>query len=104
MKKFIKTEGTKVTFTHFMPFDKTNGLKKTEAELLEEGYLLDSIPEPEQRPGKIAEAHYTVANGYYFNYVDAPVLPKEKQEIKIAAMEEQLATTQEALDAIIMGV
>lgn len=107
-KKFIKTENTKVVFTHFMPFDEKYGMKKTEEELLKEGYLIDEIPEPEQQEGKIAEAHYTPEKGYYYEYVDIPVqsdptdietLQKEVEDLKT-----QLAITQDALDAVIMGV
>lgn len=72
MKKFIRVEGTKVTFTHYMPFDVKEGLGKTEEELLKEGYILDDIPEPQRIEGKIAEAHYTPEKGYYYEYIDAP--------------------------------
>lgn len=70
MKKFIRTEGTKVTFTHYMPFDEKNGLGKTEDELLKEGYLLDEIPEPQQQEGKVAEAHFSPEQGFWYEYTD----------------------------------
>ena len=76
-KKFIRTEGTKITFTHFMPFDEQYGMGKTEEELLKEGYLIDEIPDPEQKEGKTAEAHYTPERGYYYEYIDTPPAPEE---------------------------
>lgn len=71
-KKFLRVEGTRVTLTHYMPFDAVNGLGKTEEELSTEGALVDVIPEPEQQPGKIAVAHYTPEKGVYYEYEDAP--------------------------------
>lgn len=73
MKKFItaNSEG-KVQLIHSMPFDVVNGLGKTEAELLQMGYLLDKVPEPEHIEGKIPTAHYTAEKGFYYEYADAP--------------------------------
>lgn len=71
-KKFIRTENGKVELIHYMPFDKRHGLGKTEEELLKEGYLLDDIPEPQRLEGRIAEAHYTPEDGFYYEYIDAP--------------------------------
>lgn len=107
-QKFIKTENTKVVYTHFMPFDEKDGLKKTEEELLQEGYLIDEIPEPDRQEGKIAEAHYTPEQGYYYEYVDAPE-PKPQGDIaalraEVDELKRQLELTQSALDAVIMGV
>nr|DAW50978.1 MAG TPA: protein of unknown function (DUF5320) [Caudoviricetes sp.] len=107
-QKFIKTENTKVVYTHFMPFDEKDGLKKTEEELLQEGYLIDEIPEPDRQEGKIAEAHYTPEQGYYYEYVDAPE-PKPQGDIaalraEVDELKSQLELTQSALDAVIMGV
>ena len=97
-KKFIKTENTKVVFTHFMPFDETYGLKKTEEELLQEGYLIDEIPEPEQQEGKIAEAHYTPEKGYYYEYVDAP---EPKPETDVAALQAEVKELQATVNALL---
>lgn len=107
-KKFIRTENTKVMFTHFMPFDEKYGMGKTEEELLKEGYLIDEIPEPEHQEGKIAEAHYMPEQGYYYEYVDAPE-PKPQGDVaalqaEVDELKSQLELTQSALDAVIMGV
>lgn len=69
-KKFITVSGTKVQLIHYMPFDAKQGFGKTEEELLQFGFLLDEIPEPEVVEGKIAEAHYTPERGFWYEYVD----------------------------------
>ncbi len=71
-KKFITVEETKVQLIHFMPFDAKDGLGMTEEELLKVGFLVDEIPEPQVVEGKIAEAHYTIEKGFWYEYVDAP--------------------------------
>lgn len=71
-KKFITVEETRVQLIHYMPFDEKEGLKMTEEELMQIGYLLDEIPEPEPVEGKIPEPHYTPEKGFWYEYVDAP--------------------------------
>lgn len=95
---FIKTENDKVTYMHYMPFDKTYGLGKTEDELKQEGYLVDAIPnyEGEVPDDKIAELRY---NGTKFSYVliDKPKSKEDETQEKIASLESQLEATNEAL-------
>lgn len=92
---FIKTENDKVTYMHYMPFDKTYGLGKTEDELKQDGYLVDAIPnyEGEVSDDKIAELRY---NGTKFSYVLIDK-PKSKIQEKITSLESQLEATNEAL-------
>lgn len=92
---FIKTENDKVTYMHYMPFDKTYGLGKTKDELKQEGYLVDTIPtyEGEVPDDKIAELRY---NGTKFSYVLIDK-PKSKIQEKITSLESQLEATNEAL-------
>ena len=71
-KKYITVEGTRVQLIHYMPFDANDGLGKTEQELLQTGYLLDDIPEPEKIEGKTPEAHYTTETGFYYEYIENP--------------------------------
>lgn len=95
---YLKTdENGKVTMIHWMPFDPVYGLDKTEAELLETGYLVDSIPEysGEIPEGKMPELHY---NGTEFSWVmvDKPADPND-QSAKIAALESQQEATNQAV-------
>lgn len=100
MKKFITTdENNRVQLTHYMPFDPVDGLNMTEEQLLQRGYLLDEIPEPEQREGKMPEAYYKPEIGFYYEYVDATVDPEKE----LAELKAQLETTQEALDFLLMN-
>ena len=82
MKKYIQLDGNKVTLIHNLPFDPVDGLGKTETELLQTGVLLEEIPEPEQRQGKIALPYYTPAQGFYYEYEDAPAGPATTADIE----------------------
>lgn len=69
-KKFLRLEGNRVMLIHYMPFDAVDGLHKTEAELLQEGVLVEEIPEAEERAGQIALPYYTAERGFYYEYED----------------------------------
>lgn len=95
---FIKTENDKVTYMHYMPFDKIYGLGKTKAELLRDGYLVDAIPEYEGEvpDDKTAELHY---NGTEFSYVlvDKPKSREDAIKEKLTSLEAQQEATNEAI-------
>lgn len=94
---FIKVDKiNKVTFQHFIPFDEINGLHKTEEELLQEGYLVESIPEPEQIEGKIPILKYDGANLYY-EYQDAPIDEVTALKNQLAAQSQKLAEQEQAI-------
>lgn len=92
---YIQTTNEVVTFVHYMPFDETYGMHKTEKELKATGFLVDAIPkyEGEVPDDKIVELHY---NGAEFSYVLIDK-PKSKTQEKIASLESQLEATNEAL-------
>lgn len=72
-------ENNEVQSTHYMPFDPIHGLGKTKEELeAEGGILVDSIPEPENLPGKSAVLKYSEADGLYYEYVDRPMTHEER--------------------------
>ncbi|URN85887.1 hypothetical protein [Acetobacterium wieringae] len=73
-----------VELIHYKPFDKNYGLGKTEEELGLEGFLVESIPEPEEIEGKIAVMYYTEADGFIFQYED---IPKTAEQIQAEAIE-----------------
>ena len=67
---------------HYIPFDEVYGLGKTEEELLQEGYLVESIPEPEVIEGKAPVMKYDPAtNTVYYEYVDIPPAPKTAEQL-----------------------
>lgn len=71
MKKFIRTNGDRVELIHYMPFDQENGLGKTEKELLQEGYLVDEIPEPEPKSGYVPKPFWDDLNKkVYYKYFE----------------------------------
>ena len=95
---YIETaDSGKVKFIHYMPFDPKYGLGKSEEELKQTGYLVESIPEysGEIPEGKMPELHY---NGTEFSWVmvDRPVTP-EDTDTKIADLESQLQSTNQAV-------
>lgn len=95
---YIQTTNEVVTFVHYMPFDETYGMHKTEKELKSTGFLVDAIPkyEGEVPDDKIVELHY---NGTEFSYVliDKPKSKEDETQEKITSLESQLEATNEAL-------
>lgn len=101
---YFKTGGNgAVVYQNFMPFDPVYGLGKTEAELLETGYLVESIPgySGEIPEGKMPELHYDGAT-FSWVMVDKPASP-EDQSAKIAALEARIAEL-EAVNAAQLGL
>ena len=94
---YIETTNRKVTFIHYLPFDPEYGLGKTEAELLETGYLVEAIPEyaGEVPEGKAPELHYD-GTAFSWELIDLPKKADTQAE-KIAALEAQQAATNEAV-------
>lgn len=95
---YIQTTNKVVTFIHYMPFDKTYGLGKTEKELKSTGFLVDAIPnyEGEVPDDKTAELHY---NGTEFSYVlvDKPKSREDAMKEKLTSLEAQQEATNEAI-------
>ena len=81
MKKFITVDGERVMLIHNMPFDPVNGMGKTEEELSKMGILLDNIPDPEIKEGKIPVPHYNKQKGFYYVYEDAPARPANMDDV-----------------------
>ena len=94
---YIETTNGKVTFIHYLPFDPVYGLGKTEAELLETGYLVEAVPEyvGEVPEGKAPELHYD-GTAFFWELIDLPKKADTQAE-KIAALEAQQAATNEAV-------
>ena len=94
---YIQTTDGKVTFTHYLPFNPVYGLGKTEAELLETGYLVEAVPEyaGEVPEGKAPELHYD-GTAFSWELIDLPKKADTQAE-KIAALEAQQAATNEAV-------
>ncbi|WP_017435149.1 hypothetical protein [Saccharococcus caldoxylosilyticus] len=89
-----------VTFAHYKPFDEKDGLGKTEAELRQTGYLVESIPEPEAIPGKIPVLKFDKINErFYYEYIDRPLTPEEE----VQQLKERITLMQQALDDLILG-
>lgn len=100
---YIQTKNEIITYTHYMPFDPKFGLGKTQEELLQTGYLVESIPEysGEIPEGKMPELHYDGAT-FSWVMVDKPASP-EDQSAKIAALEARIAEL-EAVNAAQLGL
>lgn len=78
-KIFIRGEkvdenNIKVTFQHFAPLDKKDGLTEQQ---LAEGYLVDEIPEPQQVQGSRPILCYNIAEKKcYYTYAEVKHVPQ----------------------------
>ena len=88
-----------VTLVHHMPFDEKYGLHKTESELLEEGYLIDKIPDPENRDGYTPVMMYQPDVGIYYDYTEMPPQEPTPDE-RIAILEAENAEMKAELVAL----
>lgn len=101
---FIRTEDNKIVYTHYMPFDETYGLGKTEDELKQDGYLVDAIPnyEGEVPEGKIPEVRYDGEN-FSWVMVDKPKSREEDLNETIESLKARIAEL-EAVQAAQLGL
>ncbi|GAA0240137.1 hypothetical protein [Metaclostridioides mangenotii] len=90
---YIKIDNNNtVTTQHFYPFDIELGYGKTEEELLKTGFLVETIPEGENIPGKETILKYDKeSNSFYFEYEDIPKNEEESLKDKIKVLEKQVA-------------
>lgn len=78
---YIQTnkDTNRVVMTHYRPFDEQYGIKnedgtiKTEEQLKETGFLVESYPVVERKEGKRGFVKYTPTDGFSIEYEDAPV-------------------------------
>lgn len=96
-KVFIKvSDDNRIEFVNYVPFDEQLGMKKTEEELLKEGYLVDFVP-PKEVSNKLAEMYYdSTKNEMYYKYSDIPPAP-ETQEEKVVRLEKDNEKLKSAL-------
>lgn len=90
METFIRIDRANkgmITFIHSCPFDPVNGLNKSRAELLKEGFLIEDFPEPKLVEGKRAIAYYDIyTKQVSYEYVLIP----DSADDKISYMENAL--------------
>lgn len=86
---------------HYMPFDENYGLGKTQEQLeAEAGIFVESVPEPENRPGKVSMLKYSKTDGLYYEYIDRELTMEEKLELSLKqneALSKRLDLTENAL-------
>jgi hypothetical protein len=99
---FLKyeTDTLNVSFIHNMPFHPDFGLGKTQEELEQEGFLLESVPISEEKKGFFSIMKYNPSTKtVFFEYEANPISEKEEiQQIK-----EQQVLMQQAIDDLIFG-
>jgi hypothetical protein len=101
---FVKLKDDEIQAIHYQPFDPVYGLGKSEEELLQEGILVESVPEPEFIEGKVPVLKYDPTNKeLYYEYEDVPPTKEELLEKEIEQLKQQLQLTQQALDELILG-
>lgn len=91
---YIRVDDTnRVVFAHKLPFDPVCGLNTSREELLKNGYLIDSIPEPSSVTGKRAILYYDhEQKKAYYEYIPAPL-----------SMRERISLLEDALNEVIMS-
>lgn len=87
-----------IGFIHYMPFDSVNGLGKTQAQLEQEGILIDSIPEPQILEGKSPIMYVNpMRKEIFYEYIDIPKTKEELQAEEIENLKKQLKATNQAV-------
>lgn len=77
----ITDEKYPINFISYMPFDEINGMHKTETELEQEGYLIDSLPAPQVIDGKDAVMYFNpVTKTVFYEYADKLKTPDEAEK------------------------
>ncbi len=95
---FFKTDDSGVVgFMHNSP----DMLGKTEEELLKEGFLVESIPQPVQKEGMYPVIKY-IDSEFQIEYrkISPPPLTTEQE---IEQLKDELRLTKTAIDDLIMG-
>lgn len=93
MRIFIRTNSKGfVYYQNNFPFDPIDGTGKTEEEMLEEGYLLESIPQIDQVEGKLGYLYYTPEKGFWTEYIDK--IQKISIEDRVSELENYILSTE----------
>jgi hypothetical protein len=93
----IKEDGSdEVNYIHNFPFDPILGLGKSEAELRNWGYLVDSIPAQAPQPGQTSKLYYNPVS----RQVEIVYSPAPKTDSEI--LREDVTSLQDAMNAIIL--
>ncbi|MGG7163799.1 hypothetical protein [Clostridium ihumii] len=96
----------KPCFIHYCPFDKDNGLNKTEKELKEDGILIEYLPEAENKEGFYSEIRVnkeTKEVFYIYNKIKKEGDLLTAEQLKIKNLENRIELMQKALDELSMG-
>lgn len=76
---FVKINSENIVeYVHYHPFDETHGLGKTEEELLSEGLLVESIPEPDENGKGYILKYNPDDKSFYYEYYDLPLTTEEQ--------------------------
>lgn len=79
--KFIRIEGNDVSFIHHIPFDTKHGLGMSKEQLLQEGFLVEAIPNPLDQTGKVPVMKFNKStNEVYYEYEERPLTTEEQMQ------------------------
>lgn len=95
----ITEENLLCTSVHYCPFDPVHGLKISEEEMVNRGYLLvDNIPSPEAKIGMDSQLHYNPKqDNFWYEYFDVPLTEDERMsELETENLELKLALAEMA--------
>lgn len=100
--EYINPTHAKVNYIHSMPLDPVYGLGKSEAALMNEGILIESLPVKDLVEGKtpILYVHPHTKKPFY-EYED--VSDNLSQQSEMSRLKQQQVLTQQALDEMIIN-
>lgn len=93
---FLKTENERVIYSHYMPMHGKHGLGKTEEELLEEGILVESVPDPVDTPGKSPVLYCSDEGVMWYTYEDI-LVPEDIIKNDIETLRQEDLNNKEAI-------
>lgn len=94
LKQEVSSTDVIVRGIHNAPFDSGDGMGKTQTELEETGYLVESIPEPLNTKGMRPVLHINPVNkNLWYTYEEADV----SREEQVILLQERLQATEDML-------
>lgn len=95
MPVFFQTDSTgEVVYRNNFPFHESFGMRMTEEELLEIGYLVESVPEPTHQEGKTSTLFYKDGEFEYVYTNNVPdAVPVDNTNQRIEQLENDLGVS-----------
>lgn len=105
MKFITYNDNLDIHLIHNMPFDKVNGLGKTEEELLKLGALVNEIPEIDVPKDKIIKYKYNPSdNTVYYELIDRPLTIEEENKKQLIYLKNKSEEQDELIKKCLLSI